>query len=45
MATNKWGVIVPSGHISKSKAAEYRSRGGVSRTIRATRSDKGRKRK
>jgi len=45
MATNKWGVIIPQGTISKSKAAEYRSRGGVAKTIRATRSDKGRKRK
>ena len=45
MATNKYGVIVPLGRISKAKAAEYRSRGGVSRTMRATRSDKGTKRK
>ena len=45
MATNKWHVVIPQGHISKSLAKEYRSRGGVARTIRATRSDKGKKRK
>lgn len=43
--TNKWGVIVPQGNISKAQAKTYRSRGGVARTIRATRSDKGTKRK
>jgi len=45
MATNKWGVVVPRGHISKSLAKEYRSRGGVAKTMRATRSDKGKRRK
>ena len=44
MATNKHGVIIPAGTVSKQKAAEIRSRGGVARTIRATRSDKGKKR-
>lgn len=45
MATNKHGVIVPIGTLTREKAAEVRSRGGVARTIRATRSDKGKKRK
>ena len=46
MATNKWGVVIPGpGKISRELAREYRSRGGVARTIRATRSDKGKKRK
>jgi hypothetical protein len=42
---NKFGVIVPEGRISKAQAATYRSRGGVARTLRATRSDAGKKRK
>ena len=45
MATNKWHVILPQGNITKSEAKMYRSRGGVAKTIRATRSDKGKKRK
>jgi len=43
--TNKWHVILPQGTISKEQAKTYRSRGGVAKTIRATRSDKGKKRK
>jgi len=43
--TNKWHVILPQGTISKEQAKTYRSRGGVAKTIRATRSDKGTKRK
>jgi len=42
---NKYGVIVPHGTLSKESAAIIRGRGGVGRTIRATRSDKGKKRK
>jgi hypothetical protein len=45
MATNKWHVILPQGTISKEQAKTYRGRGGVAKTIRATRSDKGKKRK
>jgi hypothetical protein len=43
--TNKAGVVLPQGTISKSQSAEYRRRGGWTATIRATRSDKGKKRK
>ena len=45
---NKFGVIVPQGpggRLTKEQAATYRSRGGVGRTLRATRSDAGKKRK
>jgi hypothetical protein len=45
MATNKHGVIIPIGKITRESAAAIRARGGVARTIRATRSDKGKKRK
>jgi hypothetical protein len=43
--TNKWGVILPQGTISKENSKQYRARGGLTATIRATRSDKGKKRK
>jgi len=42
--TNKYGVIKPIGIVSKKLSATYRSRGGVTATLRATRSDKGKKR-
>lgn len=42
---NKFGVIVPLGRITKEQASVYRARGGVSRALRATRSDAGKKRK
>lgn len=45
MATNKYGVIIPIGKVTRENAAAIRARGGVARTIRATRSDKGKKRK
>lgn len=45
MATNKYGVIMPIGNLTRENAAQIRSRGGVARTIRATRSDKGKKKK
>lgn len=45
MATNKHGVIVSAGVLTREQAAAIRSRGGVARTVRATRSDKGKKRK
>jgi hypothetical protein len=43
--TNKWGVVLPQGTITKENSKDYRRRGGWTATIRATRSDKGKKRK
>jgi len=45
MATNVHGVIGYIPVLTKEKAAVVRARGGVARTIRATRSDRGKKRK
>lgn len=43
--TNVHGVIMYHTNLSKEQAKSIRARGGVAKTIRATRSDKGKKRK
>ena len=45
MATNVHVVIGYIPVLTKEKASVIRARGGVARTIRATRSDRGKKRK